>query len=476
MPARRCRAGRPVPPQRRTVHHDGWRQPPGVAPDGVLDGSMRGRARRADPVAFDGRSDTGVDQQPGHGGQGRAPPAAPPIAAPPGQPGERAGGQQVAGGMVEGLNGQRRRSVARGCDHAGMGDARAHLHEAVESAPAGPRPGPPVGIEADVDQAGPGSPTGGEAEPQPLQGTRTVAVDQYVGGVQEPEEPLTSAVGGQVQEGAALPDRHLGDDSGLVPPRRVDAQDLGPPSGQQAGGHRAGQDPGQVEHPHAGQRTGRVDLRAFDLPGALDLLDRRGPLDMDQGFAGHRGALGVGVPFVHRAQRRSDSAGLDHGRLEVPDLPPGHRFGHSAPLARRAEDGQGGSPVVGSVGVEPDPAVVSGVVAGHCVPRCRHLPPVRPERPGEPGGCQVTVDSDGRFGSTTGGNEAGQCRPGRADRSLGQVADREGRGEGPARGKLDPRPDTRHPESVEELVQECARRVGHRSIVDSNGRCVNRHG
>lgn len=56
--------------------------------------------------------------------------------------------------MVQRLHRQRHGFIRLLPLHAGVGDAAAHLHQAVEAPAIAPRAAPAVGVEADVDQAG----------------------------------------------------------------------------------------------------------------------------------------------------------------------------------------------------------------------------------------------------------------------------------------------------------------------------------
>src|SRR5829696_2564261 len=90
------------------------------------------------------------------------------------------GGHQVPGRVVERLHRQGRRAVLSKTAHPLVGNAGAHLHEAVEPAPAAPWSRPAVGVERDIDQPRPCLPPRFRAEPQAGERVRAVAVHQHV--------------------------------------------------------------------------------------------------------------------------------------------------------------------------------------------------------------------------------------------------------------------------------------------------------
>jgi hypothetical protein len=86
-----------------------------------------------------------------------------------GESGDGGGGEKVSGGMVEGLYRQGDGYRGSRCDHSRMGDAGAHLNEAVEASPSCPWAGPSIGIQTHVNQAGP--------DRLPLFGAKTQSVE-----------------------------------------------------------------------------------------------------------------------------------------------------------------------------------------------------------------------------------------------------------------------------------------------------------
>ena len=141
-----------------------------------------------------------------------------------------------------------------------------------------------------------------------------------------------------------------------------------------------GDDPGQVEDPHA-RRTaapaGRSARAAAGRPGQRALGD------------GHRRSLAAAaaapggdasqlVPVVHgrRAAARRDHRGFQVGRPST-----GLTAACTAARSSALQHPGHRRPVVGVVGVQPDPAVAGPVVARDRVPDLRERPAVRGEQP-----------------------------------------------------------------------------------------------
>ena len=126
--------------------------------------------------------------------------------------------------MIQRLQRQRHRFIRLLPGHARLGNAAAHLHQAVETATIAPRPAPAVGVEADVDQPG------GEVLPfasgvtQLLQCIGTVTVEQHVSVLEQRFEYLPAFRAFQVEAGAALAQSHFRYHAGFVPGGRVNAQ------------------------------------------------------------------------------------------------------------------------------------------------------------------------------------------------------------------------------------------------------------
>ena len=331
--------------------------------------------------------------------------------------GDRRGSHQPAGRVVERLHRQRDGAVGARLAHPAVGDPGGHLHEAVEPAPPGPRPGPAVGVERDVDEARPDAPPLLIAEPEVLEGARPIAVHEHVGLGEQRVQSRTAAGGAGVQPRGALADRHVGHDAGLVPVGWVDPQHGGAEPGQRSGRDRAGEHAGEVEHPHARERPSGI-RGPGDVPLPAPAADR------DQRLAGHRGALGRGRPVGGGPHACGAAAGRDHLGLERCDGHAGDGRGDGIALRRHAEHAQGRRAMVRRVGVQPDPAVGAAVVAGDRIPGRRRRPAVGDQRRAEPRGAPVAVH-DGRLALDEVGDGVGESGDGRT----GQRADREGRRE-----------------------------------------------
>jgi hypothetical protein len=60
--------------------------------------------------------------------------------------------EDVAGRVIDRLDGKRLRPFDAKMSHASLSNSGAHLHEAVKTPPPGPWAGPPIGVEHDVDE------------------------------------------------------------------------------------------------------------------------------------------------------------------------------------------------------------------------------------------------------------------------------------------------------------------------------------
>ena len=125
----------------------------------------------------------------------------------------------------------------------------------------------------------------------------------------------------QVEPCTPFAQGHLRHDPGLVPVRRVDSEHVGAPSGQQPGGDRAGEHPGEVEYPQPVEwaARGAEEQRGCRL---------RCPLVEEQWFRGDCTSLGVLVPFGLRPHGRSRTSCGDDGGLEFVSVPERHRSRH----------------------------------------------------------------------------------------------------------------------------------------------------
>ena len=269
---------------------------------------------------------------PGAGQRGPDDPAAA-LGRPAVQRVEHAEGEQVPAAVVEGLAGQRVRTVGAEGLLAGVGHAGGGLDEAVEAAPGGPGADRAVGRQVDDDQAGTAGDEVVHGQPQLAERARPVAVDEHVGLVDEREQTISVLGPAQVEQARALARAGVDDeqvDLGQV--GAVDLQDLGPVGGEEAAGHGPGDDPGEVQHPNA--RQWAVAGRLGDL--RVGLAD---PLDVQRAQGVERLAVGVGQPLLGRALARGAHAGGGKGVLQVLGRPASRR--QPAPPLGRARSGRG---------------------------------------------------------------------------------------------------------------------------------------
>src|SRR5262249_53423848 len=135
----------------------------------------------------------------------------------------RRGRGEVAGRVVERLDRQWHRLLAAAQAHPGIGNTGAHLHQAVEAATPRPWSRPAIGTQTEVDQARRQRPARCRAVAEAVERVGTVAVQDDVGfGEQRLERGASTRVL-EVEPRAALAERHLGNDTGLVPAGRIDA-------------------------------------------------------------------------------------------------------------------------------------------------------------------------------------------------------------------------------------------------------------
>lgn len=153
-----------------------------------------------------------------------------------------------------------RRPVGLAPNPATIGDAAAHLHQTVEAAPRGPWSGPAIRAQADIDQAGPEGTPKIEPITEAIERAWAVAMHDHIAVRQQRFEP--GAISGlpQIKTGAILTERDLRHHAGFIPIGRIDPQHAGTEAGEKTGRNRAGQNPGQIKHFDAGQRTGRCGL------------------------------------------------------------------------------------------------------------------------------------------------------------------------------------------------------------------------
>src|SRR6266568_911974 len=162
----------------------------------------------------------------------------------PGQRLQRGGRAQVAGAVVEELARHRARAPVIGLRHR---DAARRLDDAVEAAPAAPRPPAAPRREAHHHQAGLSLRQDLRAQPEPVQGVRAVPVHQDVGAGEQFVQPGGALGGTEVEQRAALADEPVVDMlRQLGPVWRVEPEHLRAERAEVPGGHRSGDDPGEV--------------------------------------------------------------------------------------------------------------------------------------------------------------------------------------------------------------------------------------
>ena len=284
------------------------------------------------------------------------------------QAAQRAGREEVAGRVIERLRGERERALAALRLHARRRDAAAHLHEAVEAAPRVPRTGPPVGVEAHVDETGPQRPSRVRRRAPSARARRTGIRARARRRRATAARAARDHGGCRVEARAALAERDLRDDAGLVPVGRIDAQHVGAEAGQEARRDRAREHAREIEHADARQRpVGRAGRRvaAGCGVGALEVHERLGRDRRALRVRPHAAAVRISAaqpPASTTADSSSDAV---------------HRSTTFATVARSSahpSTRSAAQALVRSVGVQADPAVGGAVVARDRVPQRRQLP------------------------------------------------------------------------------------------------------
>ena len=227
-------------------------------------------------------------------------------------------------------------------------------------------------------------------------------------------------VGGlfQIQMGTGLAQRHIRHHPRFRPAWRVDAQHLGPVSGQRSRRHRPRQHPRQVKHPQPRQRS---------RPGAAKIAQgTRALRPVHQRLRRHRRPLRMHQPGRAVAHRRRCPARAHDRRLQRVDLPAAQRFGNRRALCRAAKYRQRRIPVMWRVGMQPDPAIRRRIVPGNRIPGAGRLPPLRMDRPGIPQRGQPPVHRHRRTRPKTRGlDHLAQRRAHRAKAAGSQIGHRE---------------------------------------------------
>ena len=208
--------------------------------------------------------------------------------------------------------------------------------------------------------------------PSPVERARSQARDEHVRGGEEPFE--RGAVGrfGQIEHGPPLPDRRFRQNRRhLLEATRIDPQHIGAVGGQEPGRDRPGDDAGEVKNAEPAIRPGVGD-RQRPRRGGRPRLDPR------HRFGGARNSGRRRDPRRPVVHRRRTAADVDDRRLEFAPAPPRHLVGDGRPLVTAAaENLLRRRAVIAVVGVQPDPAVGGGVVAGDRIPYRRAFPAVR---------------------------------------------------------------------------------------------------
>ncbi len=226
-----------------------------------------------------------------------------------------------------------------------------------------------IGGQRDIDDARPGARRRLGAEAQRREPARPIALQEDIGAVQQLVQRVLVVGVAQIELAgplAAAGVDHQRRDRRQV--RRGDQQHVGAMGGQRAPGNRAGDDAGELEHPHAGQRAGvlRRQVRQRHRRCVAD------PLDDDRRQLAQRGGLRMAIPFVEAAHRRDHHARIRSRGLERLGVPFAQRGLHLVLLIGAAEQAQHAVAVMQEVGVQPDPAAIAATIgARDLVPQLR---------------------------------------------------------------------------------------------------------
>ena len=136
-----------------------------------------------------------------------------------------------------------------------------------------------------------------------------------------------------------------------------DLQDVSAVLGEGAGTGRPGEDPRQVEHPHARQRPVAVGKLLWRAVADFD--------DLQQRQRGDGSGLRVLGPFGHGAHHAPGALRGDDRLLEFEGVPLRHRLAHRRALFWHAEHAEGGGTMVREIAVEIAPAAVLGRINPH---------------------------------------------------------------------------------------------------------------
>ncbi len=157
--------------------------------------------------------------------------------------------------MIDCLHRKRHGPIAARRAHAGVGDASAHLYQAVEAAATCPGSCPPIRVERHVDQCRVQFSTALRAEAKAIECVGSVAVDEYIGATQQVFE-LSYTIGGlEVEARAALAEHDVGNGRRFVPARRINAEHIGTVAREETRCDGAGEDACQIEHANPRKRA-----------------------------------------------------------------------------------------------------------------------------------------------------------------------------------------------------------------------------
>ncbi len=251
--------------------------------------------------------------------------------------------EEVSGRVVERLGRQRAGGAAVG--RLGERDAGGGLDDAVEAAMVAPGSDAAPRVERGDDQPRSTLRQVLRRQAEPVERPGPVAGDDDVGRREQGVERLPLRA--EVQQRRSL--AHAGVEVLLRDLReagRVESEHVRAEVGEGPRGHRAGDDPGQVEHPQAGGRSQRS--RRWRAQSSGRRFPDRLPRDQRESF--HRGALRVPHPLLVRADGDADASrgrdrllGLDRATLGEGGREIGCAGGVAQVQGREQPGGGGGS-------------------------------------------------------------------------------------------------------------------------------------
>ena len=271
------------------------------------------------------------------------------------QRGQRAEGQQVAGGVVQRLAGQRlrRRPVAGGLG-LGVVEAAGGLHQAIEAAPAAPGADGAVGGERDADDPRAQARQRPAARSRGRRGARAVALHEHVRAcASRPRSVAAPAWSRRSSEAERLPRPvSVTRSSRFGQVRALMRSTSAPCAAERAAADRAGDDARQVQHAQAG--SGRPAAAAAATGGASPIRSietaGRPATAWPCGCASHSAKLRMAATHMPASAAASSKS--------KPSQP---RSGgsHRVAVVGAAEQAQHAVAVVREVRVQPHPAAVA---------------------------------------------------------------------------------------------------------------------